>query len=238
MTAAQLVECFAEELQAEDKKLLRECSHIHLTMDGRKNNLVVRIRMALKQLPKGMCRDDAALQDGARPVRNITGKNFVRADRLLVFRRIKGNHTTADLAVLLADALRQACGTDEDLWESVRRKVVAFTPDGAHDEQLAGRSALAEAGAPSKEMLRSRPRFLEAVPPTPKPEKLVDRVPISSDGQWVMLKKEETWWNNSSGKIHVNSYETTYVGPAGGQWALRDWKERWQQVKPPPSASK
>ena len=139
MTAAQLVECFAEELQAEDKKLLRECSHIHLTMDGRKNNLVVRIRMALKQLPKGMCRDDAALQDGARPVRNITGKNFVRADRLLVFRRIKGNHTTADLAVLLADALRQACGTDEDLWESVRRKVVAFTPDGAHDEQLAGR---------------------------------------------------------------------------------------------------
>ena len=77
-----------------------------------------------------------------------------------------------------------------------------------------------------------------AAPAVPKPQKLVDRVPVSADGQWVLLKKEETWWNNCIGKIHVNTYETTYIGAKGGQWALRDWQERWQQVQPPPSASK
>jgi len=146
--ARQLVECFSAELRSEDEALLRECTHIHLTSDGRKNNFVFRVRMTLKRLPEGYCRADgqASATDGdasLRPLRNISGKNFLRADRLLLFHRVSGHHTTCDLAGLLIDSLRQACNGDAQLWEAVRCKVYAFTPDGAHDEQLAGRLATA-----------------------------------------------------------------------------------------------
>ena len=161
MTARQLVECFADVLCAEDRALLSHSTHIHLTMDGRRNNLVVRCRMTLRSLPEGCVRDvDPASGgdvEGKRILRNIGGKNFLRADRLLLFTRLEGCVTTMDLADALVDALRRACGGEGPLWEEVRRKVFAFTPDGAYDEQLAGRLTGAALGgeAPAFPNLRA-----------------------------------------------------------------------------------
>lgn len=144
MTASNLVLCFGEELVAEDTALLRQCTHICLTMDARKGCLAVRGRFALRALPENMCKVDQQHvgSDGLecpRPVKNITGEGIWRADRLLAFQRMGAYSTTEDLVDALASALESACGGDEALWEDVRQKVFAFTPDGAFDEQLCGR---------------------------------------------------------------------------------------------------
>jgi hypothetical protein len=74
-------------------------------------------------------------------VHNVSGshKTLLRADRLLTFHRMSAYNTTEDLALALGEALEKACGGDDELWQTVRSKVYAFTPDGAYDEQLAGR---------------------------------------------------------------------------------------------------
>jgi len=79
--------------------------------------------------------DPASLPSG---VRHVRGQGIVSVDRLLGFRKQDPYETTADLAEHLADSLRQAAGS-EGAWEDARRKVHVFCPDGAADEQLAGR---------------------------------------------------------------------------------------------------
>ena len=111
-----------------------------------------------------------------RPLRGVTGKYALRADRLLFCGKLPPNTTTEDLADVLASSLEDACGGDEQLWERlkpnrgtpiararifpalreqwasqfgarVRQLVFCFTPDGAPDEQLAGRwSGAADSG--------------------------------------------------------------------------------------------
>ena len=143
MTACQLVTCFGDVLRAEDAALLRHATHIHLTMDARKGHIVVRARMTLSKLPPNMRQlsptHEADGLDCPRVVRNITGEHILRADRLLSFQHLGGYTTTQDLADTLVSSLEEACKGDEALWEDVRHKVYAFTPDGAADEQLAGR---------------------------------------------------------------------------------------------------
>jgi len=153
MTAAQLVHCFGDILRAEDTELLQAATHIHLTMDSRAHNLVIRARMTLGSLPPqwmphvpdATAGQTAENLEERRPIRNVFGVNILRADRLLAFRRVPANATTEDLSAELVAAVRDAC-KDDEMWHSVRSKVVAFTPDGAPDEQLAGRLAGAREG--------------------------------------------------------------------------------------------
>ena len=60
---------------------------------------------------------------------------------MIDLRRENAFDSTVDLADHLVDALRQACGGDSATWEKVRRRVRVFCPDGAANEQLAGRLA-------------------------------------------------------------------------------------------------
>ena len=155
--AGKLVTCFGAELCAQDTALLEQSTHISLTMDGRKGHLVVRARMALRALPPGTCmlaegsgdsagggKSPCATGDALVPLRNVSGNHGIFiADRLLAFRRMGACATTADVSDALVDALEHACGGNEKLWDDVRRKVLVFTPDGAADEQLAGRLSAA-----------------------------------------------------------------------------------------------
>ena len=153
--ARKLVECFGAELRAQDTALLKHSTHISLTMDGRKGHLVVRARMALRALPPGTCllggsvhpprggeppQGEVSPPGDEVPLRNVYGGHGIFiADRLLAFRRMSACATTGDVSDALVHALEEACGGDEHLWEEVRHKVFSFTPDGAADEQLAGR---------------------------------------------------------------------------------------------------
>ena len=144
--AQKLVECFGAELQSQDKALLRQATHLHLTMDARRNHLVVRVRMVLSSLPEGMVKAQGPLsvEDGdfcecPTPLPNVWGENILRADRMLRFQRLGPYASTMDLSKALESALHDACGGDDLLWEQVRARVFAFTPDGAYDEQLAGK---------------------------------------------------------------------------------------------------
>ena len=145
--AQQLVECFGGELQSQDAALLRQATHLHLSMDARKNHLVVRVRMVLSSLPEGMVKAQGShqvehvddLSECPTPVANVWGENILRADRMLRFQRLSAYATTMDLSEALESAVRDACGGDDLLWEQVRARVFAFTPDGAYDEQLAGK---------------------------------------------------------------------------------------------------
>ena len=131
--AQRLVCCIAQVLRAEDKALLEVCTDIALTMDGRKSRIVVRARLCMGgQTPEGL---------GSQPSRfaNVFGKVIFVVDRLLSFRENAPFDTTEQLAEHFADAVREACGGDAELFEVVRRKVRVFTLDGAADEQLVGR---------------------------------------------------------------------------------------------------
>ena len=55
-----------------------------------------------------------------RPLRGVTGKYALRADRLLCCRKLPPNTTTEDLADVLASSLQEACGGDEQLWERLK----------------------------------------------------------------------------------------------------------------------
>lgn len=160
--AQKLVTVFGELLREEDAALMRLASHIHLSMDSRKGHLIVRARMTLLTLPDGyqrMEQQDAKelgkdVFEWPTPVRNVSGEHFLRVDRLLAFSKMSAYANTEDLAEALVEGVRQACAGDEALWESVRRKVFAFTPDGAFDEQLAGRMAAAGGDSPPFPNLR------------------------------------------------------------------------------------
>ena len=55
--------------------------------------------------------------DCPRPVRNVSGKNALRADRLLCCCRLPANCSTEDLSDMLSSALEDACGGDDQLYE-------------------------------------------------------------------------------------------------------------------------
>ena len=55
-----------------------------------------------------------------RPLRGVTGKYALRADRLLFCGKLPPNTTTEDLADILASSLEEACGGDEQLWERLK----------------------------------------------------------------------------------------------------------------------
>lgn len=55
-----------------------------------------------------------------RPLRGVTGKYALRADRLLFCGKLPPNTTTEDLADVLASSLEEACGGDEQLWERLK----------------------------------------------------------------------------------------------------------------------
>lgn len=149
MIACQLVTCFGEVLRAQDAALLRQATHVHLTMDARKGNLVVRARLSMRALPVGMVPVKGTEpsfitnDDWSHPewIRNVCGENVLQVDRLLAFTRLGACSTTLDLSEALVSALQDACCGDGSLWMQVRQKVFAFTPDGAFDEQLSGRLA-------------------------------------------------------------------------------------------------
>lgn len=155
--AKRIVHCCAEELWDQDRKMLKECTDIALTMDARRNRLVVRMRMTLGNgMPAGLCpcgmspggelpgggeSAGGASPENSMEVVGVFGKYVHVADRLVSFRKMKAFETTEDLASHLTDAMREVCGGDGELWEEVKNKVRVFTPDGARDEQIAGKMA-------------------------------------------------------------------------------------------------
>ena len=77
----------------------------------------------------------------ARRISGTRGEHIQIVDRLLSFTSAKVLGSTVDIAEQLSGELKDVLGDDPDAWEDVRAKVRAFTPDGAPDEQLAGRFA-------------------------------------------------------------------------------------------------
>ena len=137
--AKRIVQCAADELRNEDRVLLKACTDISLTMDARKSQLVIRCRMAMGNgLPGGL---------SPPQIRNLSGKHVYVVDRLMDFRKSLPYDTTDNLAEHLVAAIDEVCGDDAELKREVRQKVRTFTPDGAPDEQLAGK--LAAEGLPN-----------------------------------------------------------------------------------------
>lgn len=164
IVAQRLVRCAADVLRREDMELLRACTDIALTMDGRKGNVVVRARLCMGdgmpaslggQAPASLGGQASAPIGGqspapvggavapigceARRIANMSGAHIPVLERLLSFRENRAFSTTEELAAHLVASVREACGGDAALFEAARRKIRVFTPDGAADEQLAGR---------------------------------------------------------------------------------------------------
>ena len=146
-----MIECEAEELSWEDSMLLRKCSDVALTMDGRKGMLVVRVRLTMGHgMPKGFTPESLggkspAIAPGAtdREITGIHGKYIHTVDRVISLRQEQAFDDTPALARHLVDSLREACQS-EDVWQRVRRRVRVCCPDGAPNEQLAARLATEE----------------------------------------------------------------------------------------------
>lgn len=134
ITAQRITDCAAAVLRDDDRELFRACTDIALTMDGRKSRVVVRARLCM-----GSSLPERFRSEGAPRLANMFGESIRVVDRLVSFRENTPFSTTEELAGHLAQALQDVCGDDTDLYDSVRRKVRVFTPDGAADEQLAGR---------------------------------------------------------------------------------------------------
>ena len=145
--AKQIVTSAADVLREEDAQLLKHATNIHLSMDARKSGIVVRGRLTLGNgWPPGMGPtaweregDRGAEVNPTRRIRNAFGKCISTVDRLISFRRFRPYDTTEELAQHLVDAVKVACGSEDVVWQNVRTKVNGVTPDGAADEQLAGR---------------------------------------------------------------------------------------------------
>jgi hypothetical protein len=132
------VQACSDVLQEEDARLLEHCTDIALTMDARSSMLTVRARMTMGNgLPEEF-RQEACPR---RRISGLHGEHIHIVDRLIDLRRENAFDDTKDLADHLVEALRQACGGDSATWNKVRRRVRVFCPDGAHNEQLAGRLA-------------------------------------------------------------------------------------------------
>ena len=100
--------------------------------------LTVRARMTMANgLPEEF-RQEACPR---RKMSGLHGEHIYTVDRMIDFRRENAFDDTTNSADHLVEALRQACGGDGATWEKVRRRVRVFCPDGAHNEQLAGRLA-------------------------------------------------------------------------------------------------
>jgi len=151
----KIQECAADELRADDVALLRQATDIFLTMDGRKGRLCTHARSVLgdgwpdgltplpaEERAEGAASADQA--DGKREVVGAFGQYISIVDRVLGHILAKPFDTTEELAAHLVETLKAACGGDGPLWEEVRGKVRGFIPDGAADEQLAGRVAAEE----------------------------------------------------------------------------------------------
>jgi len=154
--ARKIVQACAAVLREDDATLIARSTDIALTQDGRAGFVVSHGRLTMGTgLPSGLVRAEELVElvdGGAVPARggddpasllpsgvhHVRGQGIVSVDRLLGFRKQDPYETTADLAEHLADSLRQAAGS-EGAWEDARRKVHVFCPDGAADEQLAGR---------------------------------------------------------------------------------------------------
>ena len=146
-----IVHCAAEELWEQDHEMLHKCTDIALTMDGRKSRLIVRMRLTMGNgMPEGLHpeAEDASVGGtspvGSMAVANVFGRYVHVADRLVSFRCPTPCDTTEELAGHLTNSLRELCGGDGSLWEEVKAEVNMFTPDGAPDEQLAGKLVAAE----------------------------------------------------------------------------------------------
>ncbi len=85
--------------------------------------------------------DDGGQAPHTQKVANAYGEGIQVVDRLLSLRQSQGLDGTVQLAEHLTDRLRDACGGAGALWDRVRHRVRVFCPDGAPDEQLAGRLA-------------------------------------------------------------------------------------------------
>ena len=144
-------------LREDDAKLIAKATDIAITQDSRAGSVVCHCRLTFGDgLPENMVPAEALLDPsgGVDPATTAkTGLNYVRGegivtvDRLLCYRRQIPYETTEDLANLILDSLRDAAGSEE-AYEEARRKVRMFCPDGAADEQLAGKLAC-EAGLPN-----------------------------------------------------------------------------------------
>ena len=128
-------QCF---LREEDARLLEHCTDIALTMDARSPMLTVRARITMANgLPEEF-RQEACPHCKSL---GLHGEHIYTVDRMIDFRREHTFDDTTNLADHLVEALRQACGGDGATWKKGRRRVRVFCPDGAHNEQLAGRLA-------------------------------------------------------------------------------------------------
>ena len=125
-------------LREEDARLLEHCTDIALTMDARASMLTVRARMTMGNGLPEQFRQEACPR---RKISGLHGQHIHTVDRMIDLRRESAFDVTADLADHLVEALRQACRGDSATWEKVRRRVRVFCPDGAANEQLAGRLA-------------------------------------------------------------------------------------------------
>lgn len=150
--AKRIVECCAEELQSGDRSLLAACTDIALTMDGRRSMLAVQARLTMGNgLPTGLRPVSHGGQapgwpgrDAYGEVTRLSGVGIHTVDMLLSLRQQRGLDGTVQLAEHLVDSLRSACGGPGEVWEHARNVVRVFCPDGAPDEQLAGRLAAEE----------------------------------------------------------------------------------------------
>lgn len=118
-------------------------------MDGRKTMLVVRMRLTMGNgFPQGMrpitSSDEVeeAIDDGSPRSHRImaNGRYINTVDRLVTLVHEGAFDTTEALADHLVDSLRSLC-PDDQVWQQVRSRVRVFCPDGARNEQLAGRIA-------------------------------------------------------------------------------------------------
>ena len=161
--AKNIVEVIATELQSEDHRLISNATDIALTMDARSSMLVIRTRLSMgHKWPEGLramgggatpssmgggatpssmgssAATDEAAHTGYREVPHVYGKGVPVVERIIGYRREGAFGGTQDLVNLLIDSFRDACGGD-DVYESARRRVRVFCPDGAANEQLVGR---------------------------------------------------------------------------------------------------
>ena len=145
--AKNIADVIGAEMQSEDQRLFGKATDVALTMDARKSMLVVRARLTMGHgWPEGMRPMGGGKTPSSEPlpqvreIPNHYGRGIQVVERVIAFRREEAFAGTPELADRLMGALRDVCGC-EDLYEKVRRRVRVFCPDGAANEQLAGRMA-------------------------------------------------------------------------------------------------
>jgi hypothetical protein len=142
--AKNIAHVIGAEMQYEDQQLFDKATDVALTMDARKSMLVVRARLTMGHgWPKGMrpMGGDKTPVSEVREIPHHYGRGIQVVERVIAFRQEEAFAGTPELADLLVKAVRDACGS-EAIFEKVRHRVRVFCPDGAANEQLAGRMTL------------------------------------------------------------------------------------------------